>query len=101
MKSFTGTVPRPPEQVRAEIDQVARAQGWAVHPGAFPAVLTLAKDMSSFSWGSTLRIRVATLGDATHLTIEPHESGVLFDWGRGRRAATRLVAALGGTLDAS
>ena len=82
----------------ATIREVAAGLGYAVDEGASrpPATLVLKKGVSAFSWGSQLTVALAPAGPgATDVTVTTKETFALFDWGRGKRAAGRLLDALG------
>jgi hypothetical protein len=54
------------------------------------------KGASAFSWGSKLTVSLAAHSPAeTRLTVTTHERWAIADWGRGTRAAHRLLDALG------
>jgi hypothetical protein len=58
------------------------------------------KGVTPFSLGSQLAVRVEPLAKhQTRVTVMPGETLALPDWGRGRRAATRLLADLGAHIE--
>ncbi|AEI13491.1 hypothetical protein [Cellulomonas gilvus] len=99
MGRYVGTVGRPLDEVRWAIDAVAPQQGWTLGFGSTREVAVLTKGMTLWSWGATLHVHLQDLGGITRLTCDTREElPALTDWGRGKRAAQRLVEALGGTF---
>lgn len=64
-----------------------------------PGILVFTKGMTVLSWGSSLTVFFATSTDGmTHVKVRPGETYLLgfgTDWGRGKRAARRLVTEAG------
>jgi hypothetical protein len=98
--TYTGTVPRPLDHMRLELDRVAVEQGWAVGPASTREQAVLVRGMTAWSFGSTMFVQLTPDVSGTRLTFHPREAvPTLIDWGRGKRKVERLLVALGGTLD--
>jgi hypothetical protein len=76
---------------------VAAAQGWSLFEGAGGAgVFVFKRGASLLSWGATITVQTASLSPTTtELKVIIQEVFAVTDWGRGRRAAERLLDALG------
>jgi hypothetical protein len=94
-----GTLAQPVDVAEAAVRRAASQKGYALAEGrSGPGTLVFTRGMSAFSWGSTLTVGIeSTSPSATHLTITTGETFALFDWGRGKREAHRLLAAAGAT----
>jgi len=97
MARVNGTVPRPLDEATDATHHAAAELGYALDEGqGGPAVLVFKKGASPMSWGSQLTVELAAASpSATALTVTTAERFVLFDWGRGKRAARRLLDAVG------
>jgi hypothetical protein len=97
MATIQATLDQPPAEASAAIRRAAEAQGWAYSGlDSGPAMLVFTKGLSAFSWGSTLRVRVEPVSATqTRFTFATVETFSITDWGRGRRAIERLLAAVG------
>jgi hypothetical protein len=97
MEPIQGTVDQPPEEVSIAVRQFAAHEGYAVFEGhSDPDVLVFKKGVTAFSWRSTLTVRVdASPPSGTKLSVVPREWWALPDWGRGKRAAMRLLRGVG------
>jgi hypothetical protein len=97
MADVHGTIAKPVEEATDVLRRVAVEQGWTYQDAeSGPARVVCTKGLNWFTWGSRLEVVVA-----------PHESGGSLvtastsekfgwnDWGRGRRAATRLLETAG------
>ena len=92
-----GTLARPLDDVAIATRQVAAQQGYLLSEGeSVLGVLMFKKGVTFFSWGSQLKVSLdATSPSSTSLTITTGETFAITDLGRGKRAANRLLAALG------
>jgi hypothetical protein len=101
MATVQGTVAQPSDEAVLAIRRVAAAQGWAWHEGESAGVrLVVRKGIRPFSLGSQLTVRVESLSKAhTRVTAMAGEQFALADLGRGRRAATQLLADLGAQIE--
>lgn len=100
--TYTGTVPRPLDQVRLELDRVAVEQGWVVGPASTREHAVLVRGMTAWSFGTTMYVQLTPDPAGTRLTFHPREAvPALTDWGRNRRKVQRLLVALGGAFDGS
>jgi hypothetical protein len=101
MATVSGTLDQPVAEAGADTRRVAAEQGWAWAQGeSTDDTLVLKKGTSAFSWGSKLIVHLAaTAPSTTRLTISTHETFALIDWGRGRRAAQRLLDGIGARTD--
>ena len=90
-----GTLARPLEDVAIATRQVAARQGYLLSEGeSVLGVLMFRKGVTFLSWGSQLKVSLDAIS-STSLTITTGETFAITDWGRGKRAANRLPAALG------
>ena len=63
-----------------------------------PNVLVFKKGASLWSWGSQLSFELAPASpSSSRLTVTTGETFAITDWGRGKRAAQKLLTALGAT----
>lgn len=92
-----GTLALPLDDVSVATRQVAAQQGYLLSEGVSGlGVLMFRKGVALFSWGSFLKVSLdATSASSTSLMITTGETLALTDWGRGKRAANRMLAALG------
>ena len=97
MATVRGTVDRPLDEVGTATRRLAVEQGWTLAEGqSGPNTLVFKKGASAWSWGSQLDVELqASSPSATSLTLSTRESWALTDWGKGKRAAQRLLDALG------
>jgi hypothetical protein len=86
----------PLDQAKGSIRHAAAVQGWAWAEGeSADEELVFKKGVSLFSWGSEIRVRLASVSPSqTSLVITTRETWAFTDWGRGRRAAQRLLDTL-------
>jgi hypothetical protein len=97
MATVQGLVDGPLEQVREHTRRVAAEQGWALaEADSGSDLLVFKKGVSAFSWGAQLSVSLDSPAPAeTRLTIATGETFAITDWGRGKRAAGRLLDGLG------
>jgi hypothetical protein len=99
MATVHGTVEQPLEEASNSTRGVAASQGYTLAEGQDePNVLVFKKGASAFSWGSQLTVELESASPSqTRLTVSTAETWAITDWGRGKRAANRLLDALGAT----
>ena len=100
MGQVQGTLGKPVEEVDDVLRRIATEQGWAYEATqSSPARLVFTKGLNWFTWGSRLEAAFAASGPgASTITISTSEKFGWSDWGRGRRAATRLLEAAGADI---
>jgi hypothetical protein len=96
-----GTLGESLEQVRTELRKEAAAEGWSFAEGeSGPDVLVFKKGTTATSWGSELSVALEAASDSqTHVTVITGETWAISDWGRGSRAARKLLKGIGAELD--
>lgn len=102
MATVHGTLNQPVDEAAAAVRATAAEHGYALAEGGGGNAQTLVfkKGVSLFSWGSQLTVALAaTNPTTTRLTIDTRETFAMFDWGRGERAATKLLQSLGAAPD--
>jgi hypothetical protein len=98
MAIVTGRIDLDPDEAAAKTRATAASMGYALAEGPTSHdVLVFRKGMTFFSWGSGLTVKLSPDGEATALTITTRETFAITDWGRGKRAAHRLLASIGAT----
>jgi hypothetical protein len=97
MARLQGTLDQPVEDAKAATRRAAATQGYALAEGqGGPYMLVFKKGGSGFSWGSQLTVELAASSPSqTRLTVSIEENWAITDWGRSRRAARRLLDAMG------
>lgn len=87
----------PPDEASTAVRRQAAALGYALAEGqSGPGLFVFTKGVTLFSWGSKLIVKIEPVKkNGTHLTITTDESFAISDWGRGRRAALRLLDPIG------
>ena len=97
MAALTGTLDQSLEEAIAAVRRVAAGQGYSfAEAESGPNLLVFKKGASAFSWGSRIRVNFeATSPTQTRLFVATKETWAIADWGRGNRAAHRLLEALG------
>lgn len=97
MGIVTGTLDQPLDQAMMATRSIAATQGYALAEGrGGPNELVFKRGAKLWSWGSQLTVRFdETSASETQLSIQPGETFAVTDWGRGKRAAQRLLDALG------
>lgn len=101
MASVQGTIAQPETEASTAIQRVAGEQGYQLSAGeSGGGWIVFNKGMTAFSWGSQIRVHFQQTGPAeTRLTVSTGETFALTDWGRGKRAARRLLEAVGARVD--
>lgn len=101
MTTVHATLNQKPTEAATAIRRQAAALGYALAEGqSGPDVFVFTKGVSLFSWGSSLTVKVEhDPKTRTHLTVTTSESFAISDWGRGKRAAGRLLDAVGAQYD--
>src|SRR4051794_4452032 len=98
MSTFHALLDQPIQQAGDALQQAATAQGWQLDPhGSGINLLVFKKGMTAFSWGSSVKVALQP-GETpaqTRMTVTTSETFALTDWGRGKRAVERLLAAVG------
>ena len=99
MATVTGTMAQPAHEAMTAAQVIAGQQGYALaEPLCGPTRLVFSKGMTLVSWGSKLIVDFQrTSPTSMRLTITTSETFALSDWGRGKRAAQKLLDALGAT----
>jgi hypothetical protein len=99
MATVHGTVEQPLEEASNSTRRVAASQGYTLAEGQGERnVLIFKKGASALSWGSQLTVELESASPShTRLTVSTAETWAIADWGRGKRAAHRLLDALGAT----
>ena len=97
MATVHGTLDQPIDEATASIRRVASEHGYAIAEGLGPpSVLVFKKGASLWSWGSQVSFELAPASpSSTRLTVTTGETFAITDWGRGKRAAQKLLGALG------
>ncbi len=93
-----GTLSQSLDDAAAATRQKAAQHGYLLSEGDSnpPVLLVFKKGVSAFSWGSELKVNLKSESpSSTALTISTGESFAIYDWGRGARAAHRLLDAVG------
>src|SRR5262245_37043522 len=100
MATVRGTMTQNPAEAREAVRQAADVQGWKLDEArSTPDVVVLIKGMTAFSWGSELRVTLEPADQGTRIAVHSAEAFALTDWGRGKRAAVRLLVVLGAQRD--
>jgi hypothetical protein len=97
MATVEGTIDRPVGDTIAQTRTEAASHGYSLAEGqSQPDALIFTKGVSMFSWGSKLNVTFAENSPTqTKVTITTSETFALTDWGRGKRAAAKLLEAIG------
>lgn len=97
MTTVHATLNQAPKEAATSIRRQAAALGYSLAEGqSGPGLFVFTKGVTLFSWGSSLTVKVEPDPKTrTHLTVTTHESFAISDWGRGKRAADRLLDAVG------
>ena len=100
MATVQGTIAQPETGASAAIQRVAAEQGWQLSQGeSGGGWIVFNKGMSAFSWGSQIRVHFQPTGPSeTRLTVSTGETFAITDWGRGKRAARRLLEGAGARI---
>jgi hypothetical protein len=99
-RTIAGTIDLPLEQAATKLREAAGAMGYSLAEGTSSAdALVLRKGISLVSWGSGLTVRLtAASPTVTSIEVTTKETFAVTDWGRGKRAAQKLLAAAGGRI---
>jgi hypothetical protein len=92
-----------PDETSTALRRAAADLGYTLAEGQSdaPTHLVFKKGVTAFSWGSELRVTLTTVTPSeTAITVTSAEVLGITDWGRGRRAASRLLDAAGGIAEA-
>jgi hypothetical protein len=98
MAAVFGTFGETPDAVHAALRRAGAELGYALDEATTTGdVVVLKKGIRLYSWGSQLCVTlVAAAGGGTTATVHTAETFALTDWGRGERAAKKLLGAAGG-----
>jgi hypothetical protein len=101
MATVQGTLARPETEASVAIQRVAAEHGYSLsHGESGGGWIVFGKGMTAFSWGSQLRVHFQPTGPSeTRLTVSTGETFAVTDWGRGKRAAKRLLEGVGARID--
>jgi hypothetical protein len=97
MATVHATMEQSPEEATIAIRRQASSLGYALAEGqSGPGLFVFTKGVTFSSWGSKLSVKIEPDQEGgTHLTITTDEVFGITDWGRGRRAAGKLLEAVG------
>ena len=97
MATVHAKMDRPPDEASTAIRRQAAALGYALAEGqSGPGLFVFTKGVTLFSLGSKLTVKVEPeKKNGTYLTVTTDESFAISDWGRGRRAALKLLDPVG------
>jgi hypothetical protein len=100
MKAVRGVTSANIEQTSDALRKAAGEQGYtlAERESQVPTTLVFKKGVTLTSWGSELRATLTSEGSGTSVSFASGETFAITDWGRGRRAATRLLDAIRATV---
>ena len=100
MAIVQGATQAPVEGLFPVLQQAAQTLGYRYDPTrSRPGVWAFVKDASLWSWGSEIQVTVQPLAPfRTGLSARTYEKMAIWDWGRGKRAATKLLVAAGATV---
>ena len=100
MATVQATIPQPAEQVFAVLQQAAAQVEYRYDPSkSRPGVWAFVRDASLWSWGSQINVSFRPVSPTqTNVTARTYEKMAVWDWGRGKRAATKLLTAAGATV---
>ncbi|MFT3851638.1 MAG: hypothetical protein QM733_02685 [Ilumatobacteraceae bacterium] len=100
MATVQGTTQHPAEQLFPVLQHAATQLKYRYDPTkSRPGVWAFVRDASLWSWGSQINVTVQPVSPTqTQLTAQTYEKMAIWDWGRGKRAATRLLNAAGATV---
>lgn len=91
-----------PDETSTALRRAAADLGYTLAEGQSdaPTHLVFKKGVTAFSWGSELRVTLTPASPSeTSITVTHGETFAISDWGRGRKAATRLLDAAGATTE--
>jgi hypothetical protein len=101
MATVHATLNEPIGQAETSIRRQAASLGYALAEAqSGPRLFVFTKGVTLFSWGSKLTVKLEPeQKSSTHLTITTDEAFAISDWGRGKRAAGKLLDPIGATYD--
>jgi len=91
-----------PEETSKVLRRAAGDLGYtlAEKQSELPTHIVFKKGVTAFSWGSELRVTLtAASASSTAITVTTGEVFAITDWGRGNKAAMRLLDAVGATAE--
>jgi hypothetical protein len=92
-----------PEETSTALRRAAADLGYtlAERESELPTHAVFKKGVTAFSWGSDLRVTLTTgTPSDTAITVTTGEVVGITDWGRGKKAAMRLLDAAGAIAEA-
>jgi len=96
MATVHASLNQPPDEAEASIRRQAARLGYALAEGqSGPGLFSFTRGVSLFSWGSKLTVKVEPESTGSQLTVTTDEKFAISDWGRGKRAAGKLLDAIG------
>jgi hypothetical protein len=96
MATVHASLNQPPKEAEASIRRQAGRLGYALAEGqSGPGLLMFTRGVTFFSWGSKVTVKVEPKATGSQLTLTTDESFAITDWGRGKRAAGKLLDAIG------
>jgi hypothetical protein len=103
MATVRATLNGTPDDVSAALRRAAADLGYtlAERESEPPTHIVFKKGVTAFSWGSELRVTlIAGTSSDTAITVTTSEVLGITDWGRGNKAAMRLLDAVGAIAEA-
>lgn len=101
MTTVTGTIDQPIDDARVATRRAAGEDGWSLSEDQSAGdVLVFKKSSSAYSWGAQLSVQLEAASESqTRLIVSTDQKWALAEWGRGRRAAKRLLMDAGARVD--
>ena len=102
MATVRATLSGTPEETSKVLRRAAADLGYtlAEKQSELPTHIVFKKGVTAFSWGSELRVTLtASSASSTAITVTTGEVFAITDWGRGNKAAMRLLDAVGATAE--
>ena len=95
--TVVGTLDQPLEEAKASVRSAAAREGYSIAEAeSYATKLVFHKGTSGFSWGSHISVDLEeTSPSQTRLEVTTGDTMALTDWGRGGRAARKLLDAVG------
>jgi hypothetical protein len=102
MPTVTAVLPVNIDDAQAALRGAASQHGYSLDEGhSDHDRLTFHKGVTLVSWGSNLLVQLESLDDSsTRVSISTSDTFAITDWGRGKRAATKLLLDAGANADA-